>query len=170
MVRRTSGSVLYSHTLVFLPNHTSNCRSKSVSTPSISRNSLAMNDLQNARDGRGKRRRENAAVGNDGGDEGRRGDVEGGVGDGDTLGYHGYATEPGDFITAALLDGYRRAVGSGRIQCRDGRKNIKRNTEMLGEHRQPQSTHLVGHIAVGGHTVAAHEHRLHRTRSQHRGR
>ena len=111
--------------------------------------------LGHGADGFGEGGAEDAALGDDGGDVLRRGDVEGGVLDADAVGGDLHAVDVGDFAGGALFDGDVVAGGGGEVDGVEGRGDVEGDAVLLGEDGDGVGADLVGGVAVGGDAVGA---------------
>ena len=99
--------------------------------------------------------RKDAALGDDGGDVLRGGDVESRVFDGYAVRGHLLAVGVGDLSGCALFDGDEIAVCCGEVEGGPGRGYVERDVVFFGEDGYAVGADLVRDVAVGGDTVGS---------------
>ena len=111
------------------------------------------------RDRRGVDGPDDAPLGDDPGDQLGRGDVEGGVVDGDPLGGGLPAEAVGDLARVALLDRDGRAVGERQVERARRRGDVERDAVRPGQQGDAVGADLVRGVAVGRDPVGADDDR-----------
>ncbi len=96
-----------------------------------------------------------ALFGDDGGDEGVGGDVEGGVVDVDMGGGDGLAGEVGDFVGEALFDGDVLAGGQVEVEGGGGSGDVEGDLVGVCEDGEGVGADFVGGVAVGSDAVGS---------------
>ena len=74
------------------------------------------------------------------------------------FGRDAFARHVGDFAMRALLDGNLLASGCAQVHTRPRRRHIERDRVLFGQHGDRIGADLVGHVAIGGNAVRAHDH------------
>ena len=74
------------------------------------------------------------------------------------FGRDAFARHVGDFAMRALLDGNLLASGCAQVHTRPWRRHIERDGVLFGQHGDRIGADLVGHVAIGGNAVGAHDH------------
>ena len=113
--------------------------------------------------------REDATLGDDGGDVLRGGDVESGVFDGYAVWSHLLAVGVGDFCRCALFDWDEISVCSGEVEGGPGRGYVERDAVFFGEDGYAVGADLVRDVAVGGDTVGSDDDGLNTALAHERG-
>jgi sugar lactone lactonase YvrE len=103
---------------------------------------------------------QDSALGDDCGNVLCGGYVEGGVADADAVGRKLLPSVVRDFDRASFFDGNLVPSFGGAVDGGPGSGDVKGDAVLFGQNSDRVSADLVGHVAVGGDAVCAHDHGL----------